>query len=97
MIKIGDLEFNGEAYITCDSKGTWIWEVKPVLEVVDDIEQWVLPEEYRDKPGMTLLMNQVNGMTLPILLNMFNKNFNDNFKIFDKPRIFKINLSDDQE
>lgn len=92
-VKIDEIEYNGVSYITNDIRGTWVWEVKPVLEK----DQWVLPEEYRGKPGMTLLMNQVNGSVLPTLLNSSGKDFNTTLEVFNKPRIFKIVLENIEE
>lgn len=96
-VKVNEIEYNGTGYITNDLSGTWVWEVKPVLEIIDGKEQWVLPEEYRGKPGMTLLMNQVNGSVLPTLLNASGKDFNTTLEVFNKPRIFKIVLENIEE
>lgn len=94
MVKIDGLEFKGVSYITCDPLGSWIWEVKPVLENVNGVEQWVLPEKYRNNPNRTLLFNQVEGSILPTLLCRDQHEFNDTYKVFDEPRIFKIALSE---
>lgn len=89
MVKVDNLEFNGIAYITVDKSGTWVWEVKPELKEVEGNLGWYLPEKHHG-PGMTMLMNQVNGSVLPTLLNGRDKDFNDTLTVFDKPRIFKI-------
>ena len=93
MVRVDGLEFNGIAYITVDKSGTWVWEVKPELKGIDGKLGWYLPEKYHG-PGMTMLMNQVNGSVLPTLLNGSGKDFNDTLTVFDKPRIFKIVLEE---
>lgn len=96
MVRVDGLEFNGVAYITVDDSGTWLWEVKPELKEVEGKLGWFLPEKHRG-PGMTLLMEQVNGSVLPIMLNGQDKDFNDTLKVYDKPRIFKIVLEEVSE
>lgn len=93
MVRVDNLEFNGEAYITVDKSGTWVWEVKPELKEIEGNLGWYLPEKHHG-PGMTMLMNQVNGSVLPTLLNGSGKDFNDTLTVFDKPRIFKIVLEE---
>lgn len=93
MVRVDNLEFNGEAYITVDKSGTWVWEVKPELKEIEGNLGWYLPEKHRG-PGMSMLMNQVNGSVLPLLLNGRDKDFNDTLTVFDKLRIFKIVLEE---
>lgn len=93
MVKVENMEFNGVAYVTVDDSGTWLWEVKPELKEVEGKLGWFLPEKHQG-PGMTLLMQQVNGSVFPVLLNASGKNFNDTLKVYDKPRIFKIVLEE---
>ena len=93
MVRVDGLEFNGVAYVTVDKSGTWVWEVRPELKEVEGKLGWYLPEKYHG-PGMTMLMNQVNGSVLPTLLNAQDKDFNDTLTVFEKPRIFKIVLEE---
>lgn len=92
MVKVEGTEFKGISYITNNATGTWVWEVKPVLDPLT--QQWKLPETHIGKPGFTMLLNQVNGSVLPTLLNQSEQEFNNVYKVFDKPRIFKITLSE---
>ena len=88
MIKIEDMELKGEGYITVDNKGTWVWEVKPKL-----IEgEWRLPSCAVE--NKSLLLTQTNGAVLPTLLGMSKREYNDTFKVFQKPRIYKIVLEE---
>lgn len=93
MVKVNDIEFTGESYITTDESGVWIWEVKPEYKEIEGKAGWYLPEQYQG-PGVSMLMNQVNGHVLPTLLNTIGKNFNDVLKVYDKPKIFKIVLEE---
>ena len=93
MLNVEGTNFNGTAYITNDKKGTWVWDVKPVLKDIGSGLGWYLPEEFQGN-GMSLRMEQVNGGVLPVLLNISELDYNDFLRIYDKPRIFKITLSE---
>lgn len=93
MLNVVGVDFNGVSYITNDKNGTWVWDVKPVLKDIGSGLCWYLPEEFQGK-GMTLRMEQVNSGVLPVLLNISEIDYNDFLKIYDKPRIFKITLSE---
>lgn len=63
MVKIDGIEFKGESYITNDTTGTWVWEVKPVLDPLT--QQWKLPETHIGKPEFTILFTRLNSGVLP--------------------------------